>query len=60
MASPDYEIHLDPDRYERLLDQGDGESEGFPFGEDLDDIDRAIAEELGSTRPRRRYNHIRK
>lgn len=53
MSTSDYEIHLGRERYDSLWGQGDDES-GLPFGEDNEDIDKLIAEELGRTRPRRR------
>jgi hypothetical protein len=53
MTTSDYEIHLKCGNFENLWDTEDG-AEGFPFGEDLEDIDRAISEELGTPPKRRR------
>ena len=52
MSTPDYDIHLDRGRFDALWDS-DMES-GVPFEEDLDDIERAIEEELGPTRRRKK------
>jgi hypothetical protein len=58
MSNPDYDIHLDRDQFNSLFDD-DGES-GFPYGEDLDDIERAIAEELGPSKPRKKRKNPKK
>lgn len=58
MSIPDYDIHLDRGQFNSLFDD-DGES-GFPYGEDLDDIERAIAEELGSPKPRKKRKKVKK
>lgn len=52
MSSPDYDIHLDRNKFDSLFDSDEGEM--FPFGEDIDDIDRVIEEELGTPRKRKR------
>lgn len=52
MSTPDYEVHLDRHRFNRLWDRDDADSETFPFGEDLGEIDKIIEEEIGP--PRRR------
>lgn len=51
MSSPDYELHLDRARWDSLWE--DDGSEGFPFGEDDEEIARAINEEIGSGRKRK-------
>lgn len=53
MSTCDYEIHLGLDHLNLLWGGIDSESEGFPFGEDSEDIDRIIEEELGPPRRRR-------
>jgi hypothetical protein len=58
MSSPDYDIHLDRVQFNSLLED-DGES-GFPYGEDLDDIERAITEELGTPKPRKKRKKPKK
>jgi hypothetical protein len=52
MSTPDYDIHLDRGKFDALWDS-DGMS-GVPFEEDLEDIERAIAEELGEPKRRRK------
>lgn len=52
MTTPDYEIHIGRERFDSLWSTE--ESEGFPFPEDMDDIDRAIAEELGEPKRRKK------
>ena len=52
MSTPDYDIHLDRRRFDSLWDE-DGES-GVPFEEDLEDIERAIEEELGAPKRRKK------
>lgn len=51
MTTSDYEIHLDRNQFDSLWQD---EAEGFPFGEDLSDIDKVIEEELGTPAKRRR------
>lgn len=52
MTFPDYELHLDDDRFDALFGEGSSEAEAFAFGEDTAELDRLIEEELGP--PRRR------
>lgn len=52
MSSPDYELHLDRDKFKTLFD--DDNDYGHPFEEDLDDIELAITEELGASRKRKK------
>ena len=49
----DYEIHLNFEQISGLFDP-DEESEGHPFYEDPDEIDRIISEEIGKPRGRRK------
>ena len=58
MSSPDYQVFLDRFTMESLW-EGDG-SEGFPFGEDDDEIARAIDEEIGSGKRRKRKKKPRR
>lgn len=51
MSLPDYDIHLDRNKFDLLWN--DDES-GFPFQEDMEDIERAIAEELGEPKRRKK------
>lgn len=53
MSLPDYEIHIPDDRLDRLWDN-EQESESFPFGEDLEEINRIIEEEIGPSRRKSR------
>lgn len=53
MPTPDYAIHMDRDKFDSLWD----EESGFPFEEDLEDIERAIAEELGEPKRRKKRKH---
>jgi hypothetical protein len=53
MSLPDYEIHISDDRLNSLWDSPE-EDESFPFGEDNEEIDRIIAEEIGSPTRRSR------
>ena len=52
MSSPDYELHLDRDKFKTLFD--DDNEYGCPFEEDLEDIELAITEELGVARKRKK------
>jgi hypothetical protein len=52
MSSPDFEIHISSDRFNSLFDTDD-EIEHFPFGEDIDELDRIIEEEIGPSKRRR-------
>ena len=52
MSSDDYEFHLKRDQMESLWDTED--ELGSPFGEDMDDINNAIMEVLGTPPHRRR------
>lgn len=53
MSTSDYEVHIDRDRFDRLWRSDGSESEAFPFGEDMGEIDRIIEEEIGPSRRRR-------
>jgi hypothetical protein len=53
MSLPDYEIHVSADRLNSLWDSPE-EDESFPFGEDNEEIDRIIAEEMGAPARRSR------
>jgi hypothetical protein len=53
MSSPDYEIHIPSDRYNSLWDSDD-DAETFPFGEDNEELDRIIEEEIGTPARRRK------
>lgn len=53
MSTSDYEVHMDRDSFNSLWRGDDTESEVFPFGEDMGEIDRIVEEELGSPRRRR-------
>ena len=53
MSTPDYDIHLDRDRFDRMYGLEEAE-EAFPFGEDMEEIERTLQEELGAPRKRRR------
>lgn len=52
MSTADYDIHLDRGRFDSLF-LGEDET-GHPFSEDLDDLEKVLAEELGEPKPRRK------
>lgn len=54
MSLPDYELHLDRNRFNSLWDDDESSVENFPFGEDMSIIDKIIEEEIGPSRRRRR------
>ena len=58
MSIPDYDIHLDRGQFNSLFENDD--ESGFPFGEDMEEIERAIAEELGAPKPRRKRKKAQK
>lgn len=51
MSTSDYDIHLDRSQYDALWN---GDETDSPFHEDLEDIERAIAETLGQPKRKRR------
>jgi hypothetical protein len=53
MSASDFELHLDRTRVDSLWGN-DEESEAYPFGEDLDALERIIEEEIGPSRRRGR------
>lgn len=53
MSTSDYEIHLDPDRFNSLWGDRE-EADEFPFGEDDAALEKLIEEELGPSRKRAR------
>lgn len=53
MTTSDYEIHINRESFDSLWDKED-ESEAFPFGEDMDLINKIINEEIGPTRRSKR------
>jgi hypothetical protein len=58
MSTPEYEIHLNHDRYASLWGGSDSDSESVPFGEDDTEIARLIEEELGPSRRRGRARKV--
>jgi hypothetical protein len=58
MSIPDYDIHLDRGQFNSLFEMDD--ESGFPFEEDMEEIERAIAEELGAPKPRRKRKKVKK
>ena len=52
MSTPDYDIHLDRRQFDSLW--GATDESGVPFEEDLEDIERAIEEELGAPKRRKK------
>lgn len=50
---PDYELHLGSDKLLDLLGDEESFEFGHGFGEDIDEIDKIIEEEIGSS-PRSR------
>lgn len=58
MSIPDYDIHLDRGKFNSLFENDD--ESGFPFEEDMEEIERAIAEELGEPKPRRKRKKAQK
>jgi hypothetical protein len=57
MSTPDYDIHLDRRQFDSLWESGC--ESGIPFEEDLEDIERAIAEELGEPKRRKKRKKVR-
>lgn len=54
MSLPDYEIHLNRNRVDSLWGSREDDAEQFPFGEDMDLIDKMIEEEIGTPRRKRK------
>jgi hypothetical protein len=52
VSTPDYDIHLDNRRFDSMWEDLGGS--GVPFEEDLEDIERAIEETLGSPKARKK------
>lgn len=57
MSTSDYDIHLDRMQYDSLWD---GDETDSPFHEDLEEIERAIAETLGTPKRRRKPKRLSK
>lgn len=51
MQPSDYELHIDHDRLTNLFGD-ENESEAFPFGEDMEAINKIIEEEIGPQKKR--------
>lgn len=48
MSTADYEIHIGSDKFNALWDS-EMDDEGFPFGEDDDELTRIINEEMNES-----------
>lgn len=58
MNTPDFEVHIPRRQYDTMWER-EQESDDLPFGEDVDDIDKMIADELGAPKRRRRKQRNR-